>query len=233
VKRNKKSQKNNSRRNDKSSVSMVDKTQLAISRSPVYRIQRVTPYNVTVTPNTGLAATGFDLTFQFTLTSIFVWQGAVQIATVAVPGSSEFTALFSRWRIRKVETCIMYSANDLVPSVAVGPFLPLLYCAAEGTNSYVLTAPTQTTILQNTNLRVVQLGNQRTADGYVVSFDPKADVASSGITFDQDQWIASDIAGLPYNSLAVFYDKQGQTSATVSGVIQFLFKVWYEFDGII
>jgi len=170
-----------------------------------------------------------DLSFSFGLSAIQQWQGGAVISSIAVPGSADFQNLYSLWKLDGVEASVLFSNNtSTVGSVALATYaLPLVYYATVPNSDFKTVAPALTTIEQNQQCRVAQLGNVRTADGLVMKFSPVLPEESSGIVVRRDSWVDINVGALYYNSLQFVMDPMGSTSSVFLGYAKFSFRLHY------
>ena len=111
---------------------------------------------------------------EFSLASTITIVGGSADVVTPNPGASDFYPLFDEYRIDAVEVGIMYSNNAFGPcAAATSPIMPILNLAFDPSDSATTAL---STILQYQNLQTVQLGNQRTQDGFVVRCAPVPNV---------------------------------------------------------
>jgi hypothetical protein len=222
--------KQNPRRESPSSLQVS-----GVFRTPkvaIQKFERTTVQAFTLVPSTGILATAFDMEIAFSLNSTYFSLGGTVISVDANPGASEFVALYDEYRISEVEVSFMYGANAVAPGTAASPQLPILDIAFDPSDASVTSL---STILQYQNLVTVQLGNQRTANGFVVRCRPVPDLsagtggAAVGAIIPQSApWLSTDFPTVQHNCLKVFYDSAGSTSTAVIGTLTMYVKYHFE-----
>jgi hypothetical protein len=208
---------------------ILEKTRFSQSAVPIHRYVRMTTNTVPITPSTGWNAAGFDLEISFSLNNTSFYIGGVLAGTAANPGASDFTALYDFYRLESVEVSLMYGANMFAPGTAAVAQLPIMNIAFDPSD---LSVTSLSSILQYQNLRTVQLGNQRTQNGYVVSCKPRPLLTGGGsatAVVETNPWLNKDTPTIPYYGLKIFYDNAGSTAATVIGIVSFYIKYHWAF----
>jgi hypothetical protein len=181
-------------------------------------------------PSTGFNGSGsFDMEINFSLNSTYFYVGGVLAATAANPGASEFVALYDMYKLESVEVAFMYGANTVTSGGIAVAQLPILNVVFDPTDSSVISL---SSILQYQNLRTVQLGNQRTEDGYVVRCTPTPlinTLAGQTVVPTSPQWLTTDQPTLSHFGLKCYYDNAGSTLATVVGTLTMYVKYNWSF----
>lgn len=227
----KRGQRNNRRKSRGGSerLSLVSAGKFTTPKVGVHRYSRTTNALIVMTEAGGWGAGGFDLEMVFTLSNTLFLRGGVAYSTVANPGASEFIALYDEYRIVGAEVAIMWSSNDVLPGASTAPHLPILNIAFDPSDSSVISLAS---ILQYQNLQTVQMGNQRTQDGYVVKFKPVPNLTAGGsqgaVVPSSSPFLQTDTPFVEHYGLKIFYDNCGGTSTATSGTMSFYIKYHYE-----
>lgn len=196
----------------------------------MHTFQRTVSYNVGISESTGWAGGGlFDLEFSFSLESLFVYIGGVTSATVGVPGYTDLTNLYERWRIKEVVCTPIFSNNNSSinsPTLA----LPLLLCVVDYDDVSVVL---KTDLQQYSNLMVFQFGNGATGPPNI-RFVPRAQTlqyngASSGYSVaTPGSWFNTDYPAVPHYALKFYFDNQGVSGSALIGQFSFYFTFTFE-----
>lgn len=203
---------------------IVERNRFSQSNVPIHKFSRMTTNTVPITPSTGWNASGFDLEISFSLNSTNFYIGGVLAGTAANPGASDFTALYDFYRLDSVEVSLMYGANMFAPGTAAVAQLPIMNIAFDPSD---ISVTSLSSILQYQDLHTVQMGNQRTMNGYVVQCKPRPLLTAGGTAtavVQENPWINKDTPTIPYYGLKIFYDSAGSTAATVIGIVSFYIK---------
>lgn len=213
----------------------VQRDTLVVQRSlsqvsvPVHKFARTTSQSVPITPNTGFAGLNlFDLEMTFSLNQTQFYVGGVLYSNASNPGASDFTALYDFYRLDKVEVAIMYGANSFSPGPSTVAQLPILNIVFDPSDSSAISL---SSILQYQNLHIVQMGNQRTQNGYTVTCAPRPLISAGGTqsAVEMNPWINKDTPGVAYYGIKMFYDNAGSTLATSIGNLTFYVKYHWSF----
>lgn len=211
-------------RGGRSRSQLVEIKRLSHQGMPVHKFSRTTNQTFSLTPSTGWNALGFDLAIVFSLSSTAFFVAGALAATASNPGSADFTALFDMYRIDSVEISMMYSVNINSPGIASTAALPIMDIVFDPTDSSTISL---SSILQYNNLQVVQLGNQRTPNGYTFRVNPRPLLTATGSNVaaaELNPWISKDTPTVNYLGVKIFYDSAGSTLTTVMGQVNFYVK---------
>lgn len=221
---------NNSNNNNGNTTTAVMHMQRSLRpmRNPVHSYSRMASYLMPVYQN-GFNGTYNDMSFNFGLTAIQQWSGGALITSIPIPGSGDFQNLYSLWKLTGVETSILFSCNVAqVESVSVATYtLPIIYYATVPNSDYKSVAPTLTTIEQNQQCRVCQLGNIRSASGLTFGFKPVLPEDPNGVLVNNKSWVDINTGAEYYNSLQMVLDPFGATSAVFLGYMKLSFRLHY------
>jgi len=197
-------------------------------KAAVHKYVRTTSSSYSLTPATGWNGTSnFDLELAFTLNNTLVYLGGALAFSLANPGASDFISLYDEYRIAGVEVSFMYGANAVAGGPATTSQLPILDIVFDPSDTSVTSL---SSVLQYENLRTVQLGNQRTSDGFVVKCCPvpTIDRLTTGMIPKTAPFITVDDPATVHNGLKIFYDSGGSTSAAVTGLVTMYFRYFFE-----
>ena len=166
---------------------------------------------------------------EFSLQSTVTAVGAGADVVTPNPGATDFLPLFDEYRIEAVEISIMYSNNTYgAGPLATQPNLPILNIAFDPSDSSTIAL---SSILQYQNLQTVQLGNQRTNNGYVIRCTPvpNVDVQTQTATIgtmvpSTAPWISMDSSTVPHYGLKMVLDPAQSSITTQIGSIVFYVK---------
>lgn len=203
---------------------------LSASRTPIHRFSRTTAFAYAVTPTTGWnASSNFDLGLTFSLASTFVYLAGTLNSTQSNPGSGDFTALYDRYRLESVEVSLMGGTNMYPAATGAAAQLPIMNIVFDPSD---ISTFSLSSILQYQNLHTVQLGNQRTQNGYVIKFKPRPLLTAGGSAVaasELNPWISKDVPSTPYYGLKIFYDAAGSALATQISAVSFYVKYNWAF----
>lgn len=210
---------------------LVERSKFSQSRQQVQSFSRVTaPSSVGIIPATGLGGTAsFDMQFTFSLQQTLIYIHGVLVSTVANPGYTDFTSLYDEYALESVEMSFMVDLNSVNPGAAGTMSLPLLNIVYDPNDSATCSL---SDVLQYQDLHTVQLGNQRSQNGYVLKFKPTPLVTASvpdgsfagSRTFGGLNWLATRYPTVPHLGVKLFYDNCGSTLATEGGSLVFYIK---------
>jgi len=180
---------------------------------------------VSIQPNTGINASGFDICYTFSLSTTNRYVAGVLGSAISNPGSSDFTALYDQWRIDAVELAFMFGANSVPTGTLATAQLPIFNFVYDPSDSSVISL---SSILQYQELHTVQLGNQQnTSNGYTIRIVPYSrvlDGSSSTYAVDGSKWINIDSPAVEHFGVKGFYDSAGSTLTTVIGSVTVYIK---------
>jgi hypothetical protein len=208
---------------------MIERTRLSSPNVPVHRYSRTTAQILDMRPATGFNGVAFDCELSFSLNSLFVYLGGTLNATTANPGASDFTALYDSYRLASVEISFMYSGNSAPLAPAASPQLPILNIIFDPTDTSVISL---SSILQYQDLHIVQLGNLRTSNGYVLKCRPTPLITAGGsatAASNFNPWLNIDTPTVPYFGIKMFYDSSGSSVSTITGYLNLYVKYNWEF----
>jgi len=180
------------------------------------------PVTLTATNGFNNIAADLEIIFQLSNTQIFV--GGALFSNVALPGASDLINMFQQYRIDMVEIQMLYSNN--VSQINNALALPIIGIVADF-EDFTGAATTKNTLLQYEDIRVIQLGNERTADSLVFRVKPQVPTSStSGIVMGAtgQPWISALNPTTNMAGVKMFYDSQGTTGTTSVGTISFYFR---------
>lgn len=173
-----------------------------------------------------------DLALSFSLGDTYLYLAGVLASTVANPGATDISNLFEQFRIQNVELQFFYSYNTAMSANYVGETpantalaLPVLNFAYDpnDTNDTDLTA-----ILQYNNMRSIQLGNNRTSDGFILKFAPVPQISANTVPATSQPvaqvraWINTDYPTTNHYGLKVVLDPitTGTSTGDIIGYLQ-------------
>lgn len=208
---------------------MIEKSKLSESKSSVHRYSRTTAQILSLIPSTGFNGTAFDCELSFSLSTLNVFIAGSLAAATSNPGSSDFTALYDFYRLASVEVSFMYSANSAPMAPAAAAQLPILSVVFDPSDVSVISL---SSILQYQDLHVVQLGNMRTSNGYVLKCKPTPQLSAGGsaaAVVRENPWLNIDVPTTPYYGIKMFYDSSGSTVTSITGYLNLYVKYNWEF----
>lgn len=208
---------------------LIEKSRFSQSGVPVHRYSRMTSQAVTINPSSGFNAVGFDLSIVFSLSTTQFFIAGVLASSASNPGASDFTSLYDQYRLEGVEVAFMYGANAFAPGLANTAQLPIMNIVFDPTDVSIISL---SSILQYQDLHTVQLGNQRTQNGYTVACRPRplatlSSTAQAGIQVAP--WISKDTPTVGHYGIKVFYDNAGSTLNAVMGTLTMYVKYKWAF----
>jgi len=208
---------------------LIEKTRFSQSSVPIHRYSRMTSQVVTLNPTSGFNTVGFDLSIVFSLNATQFFIGGVLASTASNPGASDFTSLYDQYRLEGVEVAFMYGANLIAPGLATAAQLPIMNIVFDATDVSTISL---SSILQYQDLHVVQLGNQRTQNGYTVVCKPRplstlSSTAQAGVM--NAPWISKDTPTVGHYGIKMFYDSAGSTLNAVMGTLTMYVKYKWAF----
>jgi hypothetical protein len=175
---------------------------------------------------------GADMEFTFSLKQLVMYLNGVSTSTTTVPNYTEFTNLFTEWKLNKIRMKMYFSNNNSsVNSPATA--LPLINVVFDPTNA---NATSLDTALQFDNLKTFQLGNAAEAPP-ILEFHPRPnalayDGVSSGYITDSSGWVSCQYPDVPHYCVKVIYD--GTTApgtSTLIGSVNFYFELFLSMKG--
>lgn len=177
--------------------------------------------------NTLLGDSGVNnIQFVYSLGNTYIYYGGVLYFTEVNSIGTNLAALYKKWRIKSVETTMIFTNNNSslnTPNTA----LPILNCAVNETDS---SAETLQTLQSYNNLMVFQLGNGA-AEPPRIKFKPKAStieaIANYAVTNGMT-WMDTDYPNTPHYCLKVVTDNSDATFTGFIGYVNFYFR--YEFE---
>ena len=176
---------------------------------------------------------GTDLAFTFSLQKVVGYLNGVSTYIANMPSVSEFTSLFSEWRINEVKMTMYFSNNNSsINSPATA--LPLINVVFDPVSTTQLTL---SGILQFPGLKTFQLGN---ASQPPPSFSCKPKPLSlqyNGVTSSYAQsaerWISTSYPETQHYAIKVVYDPTTNPgTSTLIGAVNFYFEFDLSFRGI-
>jgi hypothetical protein len=223
--------KNRQQKRQASGRILIENSKLSQSRQQVHSFSRVTaPASVGIVPATGLGGTAqFNMQFSFSLQNTLIYINGTLVSTNANPGYSDFTSLFDEYALESVEMSFMCDLNSVNPGAVGTMTLPILNIVFDPNDSALCSL---SDVLQYQDLHTVQLGNQRTANGYVLKFKPTPLITASlpdgsfagSRTQNGLNWLACRYPTVPHLGIKLFYDNCGSTLATEGGSLVFYIK---------
>lgn len=201
----------------------------------VYPFTRMTKTNFSLNESQGLGGSGtFDFQIAYSLRYTYLYYGGVLLANVLNNGYDEFTSLFQRWRIKKIEIMMTFSANS--NTVTAAYTLPIIWMA----NDYTDASSTNVNqIQQYNNAKVVQLGNGATKfEDTKYGCYPKLSAGafqqgSAGVPAyyapQNGAWVDTDYPATTYYGTKFAYDFDGSASTSNIGQLGLFFKYYLEF----
>lgn len=227
---NKRGQRKNRQNNGQSTVRqpLVERNRFSQSRNQVQKFSRVTSGpSIGIIPATGIAGSAnFDMQMAFSLSDTLTYVHGVLYSTDANPGSSEFTALYDEYALESVEVSCMLDLNSVNPGAAGTMSLPICSIVYDPND---VNSCSLSDVLQYQDLHIVQLGNQRTPNGYVLKCKPRSgttfldatgNVQGSGPSSNGDDWKSTKWPTIPFYGLKFFFDLSGSTLATEGGTFR-------------
>lgn len=228
------------RRGGRSSLPLQVAKKFSQSREYIHKVSRTTPItNVGLYPASGFYNGGqFDLALAFSLKETVVYLHGVSTVIASNSGYTELTALFDEWRIESVELAVMVDLNSVNPGAVGTMSLPLMNIAFDPNDADSIS---QSVILQYEDVHIVQLGNQRTADGYVLKFTPSAlsqslttaATSSSAMHIPKGTWLRTSVPDVAHYGIKMFYDNCGSSLATEGASMVLYAKYNLEFRNVI
>lgn len=206
-------------------MDIVERNRFTNVRDVVHKFTRTSvcgPFPIY--PVSGFNAVAFDMEINFSLQQTLVLIAGSLASTVANTGYSDFVALYDQYRIDAVEISCMYGANAFAPGSTSGAQNPVLIMVFDPSDSSVISL---SSILQYNNVKVIQLGNQRVANGYTLTVRPTPLVTNAGTPSGvptSAPWLSKDTPTVTHYGLKMFIDTLGSTSVTIAGTIEFYVK---------
>lgn len=207
------------------------------SGATIYPFRRSTRLNFTMNPSSGITAgalSGFGLGLAFSLSNVTYNLGGTS-ASVAVPSTAEFTALFDQWRIHKVVCRYVYSNNT--SSTASGTtFLPNIYVCNDQDDGGAPAAITD--LQQRPEAKLVQLGTNGYHDNIrnFVVYPQASLVAYQGITpayslANRKTYVDVNSADTYFFGQKMWWDAERATNQDVGNLLIYV-DIYYEFRGV-
>lgn len=227
---NKRSQRKNRRNNGQLTTTqpLVERSRFSQSRVQVQKFSRVTSGpSIGIIPATGIGGSAqFDMQMAFSLSNTLTYIHGVLYSTDANPGASEFIALYDEYALESVEISCMLDLNSVNPGAAGTMSLPICSIVYDPNDS---SSCALSDVLQYQDLHVVQLGNQRTPNGYVLKCKPRSgttfldatgSVVGSGPSSIADDWKSTKWSNILFYGVKFFFDLSGSTLATEGGTFR-------------
>lgn len=208
-----------------------------VNTSRSLTIRGVHPFRRTVqVPILYQSATGFgystltadNISFQFNLTSVILNLAGSQFS-IAVPGATDLSNLFDKWRIDSVSCKVFYQdTQSATASNATGmPIIVSVWDANDG-NPAVLGD-----LLQYPGVKIYQFGNGASATGAMTTAGKPLAASITGLAAagpsseKHGTWLNTAVPATQYLGLKMSNDSLGATSATNGGQYSFYFTINY------
>jgi len=183
----------------------------------------------------------FHLAFRFSLASSYLFQSGSIQSTASNPGASEISALFSEYRIKKVEIMLNYTANNNDSSSNVNTTTLPVFVTAFIPNTDA--TQSESTMLQRGNSVIIQLGNARNDVGYTACIKPvpekavyqvsDAATAPSGNSPDfSDPWLDTGTPDVIHRGYDILMMAPPVTASQTIGTIVPLIRYTLEARGV-
>jgi len=215
-------------RTQNSPSDLVELAHVSRTRESSITCRRAISIPLTLNPSLGWSSSGhFDLGLTFSASIVNSYLGGVVATANSIPGSGDIPGLFEWWRIDFVEIQFLLNGNDLVVNNANAvAALPVLNIAFDPNDSSTFSL---SSILQYENLKTVQMGNMRNAEGYTIRFRPTVlpTVVYSGGTLSaltrperqKPVDCSTDFLAAEHYGLKIFYDPGlFNTNGTVANI---------------
>lgn len=194
-------------------------------------IQTSVPYVPSTGFQSGVASLG--LSMAFSLSSLKITTGSV--VTQSVPGFTDLTNLFDKWRLVGVTVKVFFQNNSSLTS-SILTCMPLLNYVWDTNDDAV---PGIGAILQYPTVRQFQFGNGAAASGCLVtSGKPLAHLGTgddviggtTGGTRPEKYgaWCDTSVPQVQHNSLKMYLDSFSATQATSEGAFSFYVDMVYQ-----
>lgn len=175
----------------------------------------------TLTPTSG-SGYGFGLAFQFTLANVITWHDASGgSASWAVPAVSEFQALFSQYRIKKIVLRMAWDQN--ISEVTAGFNIPIFNIANDYDDASPPLGPTD--MLQRQGCRLIALGAGNRSQIQTHTCYPRTLTAASSsggtstATSSQSrQWLSTNDITTNYFGVKVRWDQLQNTALALGSM---------------
>lgn len=200
-----------------------------------HTFKRTMQFSVPYVPSTGfqIGTANYGMSLSFSLSTIKVTTGTV--TTLPVPGYTDLTSLFDKWRIVGATVKIFFQNNTSLTS-SILTCMPLVNYVWD-TNDDSLTQ--FASILQYPFVRQFQFGNGATAAGCLLtSGKPLAHLGTgddviggtTGGTRPEKYgaWCDTTAPGVQHNALKFFLDSFSATQATSEGAFSFYVDMVYQ-----
>lgn len=201
---------------------------------------RKVEFNISLNQSTGFNGSN-NLNWGFGLNACYGYRGGSLFYLPAVPGFSEWQALFDYYKINAVRIQMFFSKNVSELSTTVTSGMPMLLIC----NDFDDIAENMTLDLMNQRVgcRHVQFASDQPngirhyvkpkPSSVYAQTDPETGtvtVANAGIPMG-DTWLDCAQSNIVHNGVKVFYDSQGLTTNVTLGNMTFIFDIEYCFKG--
>lgn len=184
----------------------------------MHKYARTTNTNFNLVPVTGWGGLAYDIELGFALSNTYTFASGAPLGSIPNPGAADFLTLYDEYRIEGVEVSFLWSNNAVAPGSAT-PNLPIVNIVFDPSDT---SAVSTSTALSYQNVQTVQLGNQRTQNGFVVRCAPVPNVTTPGsgqMIPVSAPWLSIDTPNVVHNAIKFVYDPAGSSLATQIGTL--------------